>query len=222
MLGRVVLLAAFVACVAHLPACSAEAVSTASPPNPHVATDDGAADPSTASPSARPEAPSDGAAVAPGAANGSRETLAFQGTLNGTPFAARSGFFFVDTDGTVALVLSDKPAICASSVQAKLHPNETLVQAYGLRGAAPGRFTSEFNDVKYARVRPTCAAGQPVGDDQIAAASRARTSTIAIATWTASALAGTLDVRFADGSSVNGRFELGACAMPPPESSTCF
>lgn len=149
-------------------------------------------------------------------------TTAITGTVNGTSFAAASGFFFVDDTGKLDLIFSDKFGICDSAKQSKIHAGETMVQLYTLAGTAPGVFTSANGDVKYATVKPTCASDAPLGDSEVAAASRATTSTVTLSVVTSTKVEGTLDITFEDGSKVSGGFSVSACSVTIPESSTCY
>lgn len=158
----------------------------------------------------------------PSIADGAVGSTAVTGVINGKAFAATSGFFFVDPGGKIDLIISDKSGICDSVKQSKIHPGETMVQLYGLNGTAPGAFTSENDDIKYATIKATCASNQPVGDAEVDAASRATTSTVTISTSTATKLEGTLNLTFEDGSSVSGSFSLGSCTSTVPETSACF
>jgi hypothetical protein len=136
----------------------------------------------------------------------------------------KSGFAFVDSSagGSLDLVLSDVDALCDSVTQKKIHAGETIVQLYTLKGTAPGTYTAENNDIKYATVSPSCPSGQPLGETNVAGAGRIQTSAITVSSLTATVAEGTLDLTFTDGSKVSGTFSVPICGSTLPESSVCY
>jgi hypothetical protein len=143
------------------------------------------------------------------------------GTVGGKSFAIASGIGHLDKDGSLDLILSDAPGLCDAIQAQKFAPGTTIVQAYGLVGKAPGAFKSDHEDVKYATVSPTCPSGQPIGEQNVAKAGRAKTTTIEVTTLGDTSVEGTIDVTFDDGSSVSGSFSVPMCSQSQAEKATC-
>lgn len=143
------------------------------------------------------------------------------GTVGGKSFAIASGIGHVGKDGALDLILSDAPGLCDAIQAQKFAAGTTIVQAYNLTGKAPGEFKSSDADVKYATVSATCPSGQPIGEQNVAKAGRAKTATINVTSLGDATVEGSIDVTFDDGSSVSGSFSVPTCPQSEAEKATC-
>lgn len=147
------------------------------------------------------------------------------GTLGGRVFTFASGIAYLDGNGSLNVMLSDFPRLCDSVKLHKLHAGEAVVQAYGLKGSAPGTFSAAspaMEDIKYASVG-ACSSGQPVESSIAKKSDDTTTSEITISKLGTTQVEGRLTLDFADGSSVSGSFFVPIC--PPPTDgakSTCY
>jgi hypothetical protein len=156
---------------------------------------------------------------------GSSGTGSFTGTIGGKAFTFRSAYASVHS-GKVDLIFSDFDGLCESIGRSRIHAGESLVQAYGLQGTAPGKFTGgpDGFDVKYATVASTCTAGQRVEQsvDKHSDAS-ASDADITLSSLTATNVEGDVTLTFKDGSSISGHFFVPTCASENDlEHATCY
>lgn len=147
------------------------------------------------------------------------------GTLAGKPFEAKSGFARVDGDGTVSLLFSSDDDLCAAAGAMRLRPGESLVQIYGLKGTAPGPFTtaSPLPDIKYVAIASGCPTGAHPVPDHVAGSGRAEAMPpkVTLTVLDPSSAAGTIDITFDDGSRIAGSFAVPRCGSVLTELVTC-
>lgn len=143
------------------------------------------------------------------------------GTVAGKAFTDASAIANLAADGSVDLIFSTSPSLCDSLTAGKLRAGETLVQAYGLEGSAPGTFTPKHDDVKFVRIGAGCGAGARI-TDHVEGTGRSTKSTFTISKRTSALVEGTLSITFDDGSSVEGSFAAPVCATgAPDEDALC-
>ena len=142
------------------------------------------------------------------------------GTLAGKPFQTLSAVAHSGTGGTVDLIFSDAPDLCAGLKLQTFPAGVSIVQVYNLSGTAPGEFTPATGDVKYATLKDTCPSGASV-NDHVAGSGDAKTTSVTIDSLTATRVAGELSVQFVDGSSVEGTFDIAMCDASEAENATC-
>jgi hypothetical protein len=144
------------------------------------------------------------------------------GTVGGAAFVAKSGFWHENTDGSIDLVFSNQADVCQATKDQKLRGGESLLQFFALKGTAPGPLTPSLEeDLKYASIKATCTSGQPIGKDDVEKSSRAQTFSFTLSAKSAN-VSGTLDVKFEDGSTVAGSFDVPACDAEIGDDLTCF
>jgi hypothetical protein len=176
----------------------------------------------------------------PNSSSGSSPSGTLGGTLGGKAFVFKSGFFFKNQDGTLEVNFSDKEGACDDAKESKLTLGQTLVQLskLGVRTgtttfggvtngvtvgpAAVGDVTSP-DDWKYARVIDSCPAGTPVADAVVIDGQRVAIAVAAgrvkdidkkltLTALSDTAVEGTMDLKFDDGSTLAGSFKVASCS----------
>jgi hypothetical protein len=145
------------------------------------------------------------------------------GTLSGIlggKFVLNSGYGHMNDDGSIDVILSDFADACASAVANRAHAGETFLQAYGLRGTAPGVFAST-QVVKYATEGGSCPSGQRASFAVVTYA-QATVSKVTLSKVTASAVEGEMSATFNDGSHVSGTFTVPTCSSVLSEFVLCY
>jgi hypothetical protein len=171
-----------------------------------------------------PDAPPDTIAdAAPDAIADAGPDTNDSGTLSGIlggKFVLNSGYGHMNNDGSIDVILSDLAGACASAVANRVHAGETFLQAYGLKGTAPGVFTSS-QVVKYATIDPLCPPDQRASFSAVKSG-RATVSKVNLSKVTAATVEGEMSATFDDGSSVAGTFTVPTCSSVLSEVALCY
>ena len=165
---------------------------------------------------------SSGSSGSLGSSSGSSGTASFSGTVGGKAFTFQSGLAYVKNSKRVDLIFSDYAGICESTQKVHLHAGETLLQAYGLEGTAPGKFTPADNDVKYASIAASCASGQAI-EGSVDKHSDVSAADVTLSSVSSTTVEGDITLTFKDGSNVSGHFAVPVCSVDNDlEHATCY
>jgi hypothetical protein len=161
--------------------------------------------------------PATGSVASDASTDAPAATSSVSGIFNGQSFVSASSFSFVESDGSVDLVFSDKADVCAIVTAGKLRAGETLLQLLALEKTADGSYAPKLDpgDVKVASLDPTC---------HVAYATSATSNqqfSIQLTRMDAQGVEGSALVMFADGSHASGTFSAASCAQTLTQNFAC-